>query len=85
MFRSLRRLWKEGDNVEEARVKRILLKATIMDDDLQADMCRTRIEAWKTQVRFKQLFATYGLEIDKTKPDEYVPAVQYVQHSQTSL
>ena len=71
MFRSLRRLWKEGDVEEEARIKGILQKATVMDEDLRAELCRTRMSAWKTQRHFNQLFATYGLEMDTEQPYEY--------------
>ena len=85
MFRSLRRLWKEGDVEEEARIKGIIQKATIMDEDLRAELCRTRMSAWKTQRHFNQLFATYGLEMDTEQPYEYSPLVQHVQNSRTSM
>ena len=71
-FLSLRRLWNEGDELEEARIKRVLLKAARMNEDLRADLCRTRIAAWKTQTKFKQLFALYGLQTDHPEPTHYV-------------
>ena len=74
-FRTLRRLWKEGDREEEARVKRVLLKATEMDEDLRAEMCRTRMLAWKTQDEFKGLFAMYGLDKAMEEPAPYIPAI----------
>lgn len=73
-FRSLRRLWKVGDSVEEARVKRVLLKATAMDEDLRAEMCRTRRLAWKTQNDYKGLFALYGLDKNVEEPAPYMPS-----------
>ena len=74
-FRTLRRLWKEGDCEEEARVKRVLLKATAMDEDLRAEMCRTRMLAWKTQNDFKGLFAMFGLDKNMERPAPYVPSM----------
>lgn len=71
-FLSLRRLWNEGDELEEARIKRVLLKAARMNEDLRADLCRTRIAAWKTQTKFKHLFALYGLHTDHPEPGPYV-------------
>ena len=73
MFKALRRLWKEGDGAEEARIKKILLRATIMDEDLRAEMCRTRMSAWLTQEKYKELFAMYGIQKDVAKPSIYVP------------
>lgn len=84
MFRSLRRLWKEGDVEDEARVKRILQKATTMDEDLRAELCRTRVSAWKTQRHFRQLFAEYGLEMDIDEPAIYSPPDQHVHHTRTA-
>ena len=73
MFKALRRLWKEGDSAEEARIKRILLRATIMDEDLRAEMCRTRMSAWLTQEKYKDLFAMYGIQKNMAMPGIYVP------------
>ena len=73
MFKALRRLWKEGDSAEEARIKRILLRATIMDEDLRAEMCRTRMSAWLTQEKYKDLFAVYGIQKNMAIPGIYVP------------
>lgn len=70
-FKSLRTLWDSGDILEESRIKRILLNASRMNNDLRADMCRTRIAAWKTQAKFKDLFAQYGLDTDLEMPSDY--------------
>ena len=72
MFKALRRLWREGDSEEQARLKRILLKATVMDEDLRAEMCRTRILAFKTQEKYQDLFAMYGIHKSMAMPDIYV-------------
>ena len=84
MFRSLRKLWKDGHVEDEARVKRILHKATAMDEDLRAELCRTRVSAWKTQGHFRQLFAKYGLEMDIPEPAEYSPPDRHVHHTRAS-
>lgn len=72
MFKALRRLWTEGDFEEEKRVKKILLKATIMSEDLRAEMCRTRMSAWDTQNQYRELFAAYGLSTNLDMPNIYM-------------
>ena len=44
-----------------------------MDEDLRAEMCRTRMSAWLTQENYKDLFATYGIQKNMAKPGIYVP------------
>ena len=70
-FIALRRLWNPQDHEEETRIKRVLLKAAQMSEDLRADLCRTRTAAWDTQATYKELFALYGLDTHEPQPTAY--------------